>query len=157
MATANPSYYRYNTPHGVITVAVRGNKVIAVTIGPATEDYPFEPTPVGNKAATEILQYLSGKRRWFSVEVSQQGSDFQKAVWKEVSKIPYGQHRTAAEVAEAIGHPGSHKAVGQALRANKIALIVPTHRVTNAQGKPWGTGKPAALRAAFLKLEEESL
>lgn len=157
MAPAKASHYHYITPHGAITIGTKGNYVTFVALGAVPLASDYAPSATGSKAATEILQYLSGKRRWFSVNFKQDGSEFQKLVWKEITCIPYGQTRTASEIAKAIGHAGSHKAVGQALRANKLAILVPTHRVVTAQGQAWGAGKPAALRAALLHLEKKQL
>lgn len=157
MAPAKASHYHYATPHGAITIETKGSNVIFVSLGAVDLASEYAPSSVGNRAATEILEFLSGKRRWFSVAFKQDGSEFQKLVWKEVCRIPYGQHRTAAQIADAIGHSGSHKAVGSALRASRLMMLVPTHRVTNAAGKPWGTGKDARIRAAILKIEEDTI
>lgn len=157
MAPANVSHYCYNTPYGPITVEAKRKRVCFVGIGRLGRAGSYAPSETGNICATEILQYLSGRRKVFTVPCAQEGSEFQQAVWAEVCKIPYGQHRTAAQIAASIGHAGSHKAVGAALRANQLAIIVPTHRVTNAKGRAWGTGKESRIRAALLHMEEEYL
>lgn len=157
MAPANASHYCYNTPYGPITVEAKRKHVCFVGIGRLERATTYSPSETGNICATEILQYLSGRRKVFTVPQAQPGSEFQHAVWTEVCKIPYGQHRTAAQIAQNIGRPSSHKAVGAALRANQLAIIVPTHRVTNTSGKAWGVGKEARIRDALLHMEEKYL
>lgn len=157
MAPANTCHFYYNTPYGPITVESRGNKVCFIGTGRLVRNTTYAATPQSNACATEILQYLCGRRKSFSIDGGQEGSQFQQLVWNEVRKIPYGKHCTASDIAQRIGHPKSHKAVGAALRANKLAILVPTHRVTTTAGKPWGIGKDANIRAALLHFEEQQL
>lgn len=103
-----------------------------------------------NAAATQLQEYLAGKRRSFDVPLDVRASAFQKAVWAEVASIPYGQTRTAAEIAQAIGKAGSHRSVGTAIRQNAVAPIIPTHRVL----APSATGRNARIMRAFQALEQ---
>ena len=82
------------------------------------------------------------------------GTAFQKKVWAAVEKIPYGQTRTASQVAAAAGAPDSARSVGTALRACPIAVLVPAHRVVRANGYTRGEDKRARLGAACLALEQ---
>ena len=77
------------------------------------------------------------------------------AVRKALADVPYAQTVTAADLASRIGHAGAHRAVGGAVRANPFALVVPTHRLVRANGQPWGEGKPARVRAALLRFEQQ--
>ena len=105
-----------------------------------------------NEAATQLQEYLAGKRREFTVALDLQGSAFQKAVWTELCAIPYGQTRTAADIAEALGKPGAHRSVGTAIRQNKLAPFVPSHRAL----APNATGKQANIYRAFQALESKA-
>ena len=95
------------------------------------------PADITNRAATQIQEYLAGKRTAFDVPIAPEGSAFQKEVWAQVCELPYGATCTAAQLAERIGKAGSHRAVGTAISRNPIPMIIPTHRVDlpNATGK----------------------
>ena len=110
-------------------------------------------TSVTNQAANELQEYLAGKRRDFDVALDLQGSAFQKAVWTEVSNVPYGDTSTAADIAKALGKPGSHRSVGTAVRANRLAPFIPTHRIVVANA----TGKQAKIFRALVSLEQRAL
>ncbi len=80
----------------------------------------------------EFDTYFSGKNTSFSLPLSLEGTVFQKAVWKAISTIPYGQTRTYSEIAKKIGKPRAMRAVGQACGANPVLIIIPCHRVVGA-------------------------
>lgn len=83
----------------------------------------------------EISEYACGKRKVFDVKLPEpEGTEFQKAVWNQLSKIPYGQVMSYGQVAEAIGRPGAVRAVGTACGANPYSVIVPCHRVLAKNG-----------------------
>ena len=153
MATPAAAHYPYRTPHGVLTVAARGDAVCRIAFGDAALGGERAPSTATNRASTELLEYFSGKRRTFDLPLRLAGTAFQQQVWAEVARIPYGATATAADVAARIGHPGAHRAVGTALRRCPAPILVPTHRVVNAAGKPWGTGPESRLRGALLKME----
>lgn len=80
----------------------------------------------------EIEEYLSGQRKSFSFQVEIRGTPFQKRVWEEVRKIPYGETKTYSEIAKKLGT--SPRAVGQALSKNPLPLYIPCHRVVSKKG-----------------------
>ena len=82
----------------------------------------------------QIHEYLDGKRCEFNIKLDPEGTDFQKAVWKEMSRIPYGETRTYTEIAKAIGRPKAVRAVGTACGKNPYPIIVPCHRVVATSG-----------------------
>ena len=107
-----------------------------------------------NSAAIgQILEYLASERTHFDVPLDLRGTPFQRAVWDVLLKIPYGESRSYAEVAGAIGRPTAHRAVGSANNANPISLIVPCHRVINADGSLGGYGGGQDLKARLLAME----
>lgn len=87
-----------------------------------------EGTPLEERADQEIRAYLAGERRDFSFPVCVRGTEFQRAVWEVTRAIPYGERRTYAEIAEAIG-TRAYRAVGTALAKNPVPLFIPCHRV----------------------------
>lgn len=85
-------------------------------------------TPLEERADQEIRAYLAGERRDFSFPIRVCGTAFQRAVWEVTRAIPYGERRTYAEIAEAIG-TRAYRAVGTALAKNSVPLFIPCHRV----------------------------
>ena len=150
-------FYAYPTPHGPITIRSFNGAVTDVALGDVQLDGMRKPSAATNAAATQIQEYLAGKRRAFDLRLDLCGSDFQQEAWRAVAEIPYGTCLTCAQLAERMGRTGSHRAVGAAVRANPLAIIVPAHRVTSANGKPLGTGRPAAVKGALLKMEMDNL
>ncbi|HAZ22397.1 MAG TPA: cysteine methyltransferase, partial [Firmicutes bacterium] len=86
----------------------------------------------------QLNEYLSGKRKGFSLPLKPEGTTFQKSVWHELLKIPYGTTTTYATIATAIGNAKACRAVGRAVGANPIFIIIPCHRVIGSSGKLTG-------------------
>ena len=153
MASQNDTYFTYTTPHGPVTLRATAHGLCEVAFNAQAMQGRLMATSVTNQAANELQEYLAGKRQRFDVPLDLQGSAFQKAVWTEVANIGYGETRTAADVADALGKPGSHRSVGTAIRANHLAPFIPTHRVIAANA----TGKQAKLFRGFVALEQRTL
>lgn len=108
-----------------------------------------------NRAAiAQIVEYLEGKRCAFDLELDLHGTGFQMEVWTSLRDIPYGETRSYAELAAIIGRPNAVRAVGTANGANPLSLIVPCHRVINADGKLGGYGGGLRLKARLLAMEQ---
>jgi AraC family transcriptional regulator of adaptative response/methylated-DNA-[protein]-cysteine methyltransferase len=88
----------------------------------------------------ELEEYFNGTRKEFSVPLVTPGSDFQQKVWKELMKIPFGSTISYLEQAKALGKPASVRAVANANGMNRIAIIIPCHRVIGSDGKLTGYG-----------------
>ena len=88
----------------------------------------------------ELDEYFAGRLQNFSAPLDPIGTEFQLAVWRELSRIPYGATVSYADIAAAIGKPNAQRAVGQANNRNPIAIVVPCHRVVGANGKLVGYG-----------------
>lgn len=89
---------------------------------------------LGKECTTQIEEYLSGKRKKFKVPLLIHGTDFQKKVWKEMAKIPYGKTVSYKKLACRMGNPLAYRAVANACGANKIPIIIPCHRVVSSNG-----------------------
>lgn len=148
------TYYSYFTPAGPITVAANGQAITRIALGKTPLAGVYAPSELTNKAASQVQEYLAGKRTSFTLPLGACGTPFQQQVWNAVADIPYAQTATAADIACRIGHAGAHRAVGAAARACPFAIAVPLHRLVRANGQPWGEGKPARVRGALLKLEQ---
>jgi methylated-DNA-[protein]-cysteine S-methyltransferase len=101
----------------------------------------------------QVEEYCVGARTQFDVECAARGTEFQRAVWDALTDIPYGETRSYADVARAIGRPLAARGVGAANGANPIGLIVPCHRVIGANGTLTGYGGGLPLKRALLEHE----
>ena len=106
-----------------------------------------------NQATEELRAYFAGGLRVFSVPLDMEGTEFQLNVWNRLTKIPYGETRSYAQVAEAVGRPKAVRAVGAANGSNPVAIIVPCHRVIGSNGKLTGYGGGLPLKKRLLELE----
>ncbi|OJW51112.1 MAG: bifunctional transcriptional activator/DNA repair enzyme protein Ada [Alphaproteobacteria bacterium 41-28] len=88
----------------------------------------------------ELNQYFDGKLEEFKTPLFLLGSPFQKRVWEELQKIPFGETRSYSDIAAAIGKPSAFRAVANANGANQLAIIIPCHRVINTNGDLGGYG-----------------
>lgn len=121
------------------------------------------PKEVGNslesrlldKAEDQINEYLSGQRRSFDIPLELEGTDFQKKVWAELVKIPYGQTRSYKEIAKNLKDANASRAVGTANGRNPISLIVPCHRVIASDGTLGGYAGGLPIKKFLLKLEKK--
>ncbi|MGH0035867.1 MAG: methylated-DNA--[protein]-cysteine S-methyltransferase [Myxococcota bacterium] len=102
----------------------------------------------------QILEFLEAKRERFDLHLDVRGTAFQKAVYEEVAAIDYGQTRSYAEVARAIGRPRAVRAVGAANGANPLPLVVPCHRVVASSGHLQGYAGGLDLKARLLAMEQ---
>jgi O-6-methylguanine DNA methyltransferase len=101
----------------------------------------------------ELDEYFSGNRREFTFALDLRGTDFQRACWNALTRIPYGETRTYADIARAVGKPQAFRAVGMANNRNPIAIVVPCHRVIASDGKLCGYGGGLDIKRKLLELE----
>lgn len=107
-----------------------------------------------DRLAGELAEYFVGSRRQFTVPVCyRDGTAFQRIVWGEVERIPYGETRSYRQVARSIGAPGAQRAVGRANGLNLIAIIVPCHRVVRSDGAPGGYAGGMWRKSKLIALE----
>ena len=102
---------------------------------------------------SELEEYFAGKRREFNFPLDLRGTDFQLACWRALLAIPYGETRTYADIAEAVGNPNACRAVGMANHRNPIAIVVPCHRVIASSGDLCGYGGGLDVKRKLLELE----
>ncbi|WP_223487461.1 bifunctional transcriptional activator/DNA repair enzyme AdaA [Pseudomonas sp. A-RE-19] len=105
----------------------------------------------------ELTQYFAGKRTGFNVPLHLPGSAFARQVWAELMKIPYGQTSTYGAIAAQLGKPGASRAVGMANGQNRLAIILPCHRVIGADGSLTGYGGGQPRKAFLLRLESAAV
>lgn len=120
---------------------------------PATTFHERQADPVLEAATRQLNEWADGRRTAFEVPLATTGTEFQRRVWDQLARIPYGQVRSYAEVAAAIGKPGASRAVGQANHANPVAPFIPCHRVVAADGGLGGYGGGLPLKQTMLEME----
>lgn len=114
------------------------------------------PSPVSDLAAAQLEKYFAGKRTSFDLPLSPVGTDFQKAVWKVLAQIPYGEIRSYGEIAAAVGNPRASRAVGQACNKNPIWIVIPCHRVVGKNTSLTGYAGGIDMKQALLDLEQHN-
>ena len=129
----------YSSPVGDIVVESEDDKIVTVNF---LKDSRQEenPTAATDQCILELDEYFYKGRKFFTVELSPQGTEFQKKVWNELLTIPYGKTISYEEVAIRIGNIKSIRAVGLANGQNPIAIIIPCHRVIGKGGELVGYG-----------------
>jgi len=109
------------------------------------------------RALEELHEYLRGERRAFDVPVDLRGTPFQMGVWDALCEIPYGETCTYGEIAATVGRPKATRAVGQAVGANPIPIVIPCHRVIGTTGSLVGFAGGLPLKERLLVLERGGL
>jgi methylated-DNA-[protein]-cysteine S-methyltransferase len=139
---------QFETPFGPAWASIDGSEAVtAFSFGTGEGD--------GNnpEVARQIAEFFAGKRQVFDFPLAPRGSDFQKRVWAELVKIPFGETISYGELARRTGNPKASRAVGRANATNPIALIVPCHRVIGSNGKLTGYAGGIDLKEKLLVWE----
>jgi O-6-methylguanine DNA methyltransferase len=121
------------------------------------EASPVDWVPVLDKVATELEEYFSGRRTVFTVPLDLRGTPFQRAVWEELLRVPYGEVRSYGEVARVLGRPSAARAVGAAVGSNPVPVLVPCHRIIQKSGELGGFGGGLQAKRELLALERARL
>ena len=148
------TYYVYNMQFGAVTIASNSHQVTALTLGATSMSGTCKPTKVTNDCSTQLLEFFSGRRKNFSIPLYLTGTEFEKQVWRALYETEYGTTVTPSEIAKKIGKPTAHRQVTSAAHANKIAVIIPNHRLVPASGFE----KPSAdlkVRIAIRNIEQK--
>ena len=141
-----------STALGPVSVAVNDRRaVVAVTFADRSA---IEPGLEAEGAASQLAEYFLGERRVFDLEVEPAGTEFERRVWAEVARIPFGATASYGEIADRVGGGAVARAVGSANAANPIAIVIPCHRVVGADGDL--TGYAGGLDRKKWLLEMES-
>ena len=105
----------------------------------------------------QLAEYFAGQRQDFDLALSPVGTPFERSVWAELRRIPFGETRSYGEIAQAIGRPGAARAVGRANGANPIPIVVPCHRVIGSDGSLTGFGGGLEAKSRLLEIEGRRL
>ena len=113
-----------------------------------------EDDPVIEQTRRELDEYFTGSRRDFTMPLQYPGTPFEERVWSELLKIPYGETRSYEDLALIVSTKGAMRAVGSANGRNRIAIIIPCHRVVNKSGALGGYGGGLWRKQTLLALEQ---
>jgi O-6-methylguanine DNA methyltransferase len=165
----SPETDRANRYWDEITISIGDRKtdILLVSDGEALVHVWFGPLHPGTNRPTEWIQdaeplqeaasqmeaYAEGELEAFSLPIRPKGTDFQLQVWRALMTIPYGTTTTYGRIAADIGQPNGSRAVGSAVGANPVGIVVPCHRVIGADGSLTGYGGGLENKVALLRLE----
>lgn len=136
-----------------------GNYILIEENGYLTSFQPGSSAPevtkseVLNEAKKQLVEYFSGKREKFNLPLKPEGTDFQKNVWKQLQKIPYGKTWSYQDIALAIKNPKAVRAVGGANGKNPLGVIIPCHRVVRKSGDIGGYSSGLSKKRKLLRIE----
>jgi methylated-DNA-[protein]-cysteine S-methyltransferase len=147
-----------DSPIGALTLVADGERLACVYMtehAPDSEEFgPRADDGLRGEAARQLEEYFDGERTAFDLPlVDDVGTPFQRRVWAELRKIPYGDTVSYAELARRIGQPTAFRAVGLANGRNPISIVVPCHRVVGASGSLIGYGGGLERKQLLLNLE----
>ena len=148
-------FHLFDTPLGQMAVASEDGRSLSRLWLPEQPLPRLMPrsTPLLLQAEGQLLEYLSGTRRQFALPLAPHGTAFQLRVWAALCRIPWGQTRSYAQLAQAANCPKGYRAVGMANHANPLPILIPCHRVIASDGSLGGYAGGTGLKAALLALE----
>ena len=135
----------------LVAVLWETDKPNRVLLGEMSKD---ESHPILQEANQQLHAYFQGKIDHFDLPLEFYGTEFQKKVWAELLKIPYGETRSYLDIATALNNPKAVRAVGAANGKNPISIIAPCHRVIGKNGKLVGFAGGLDVKDQLLKLEK---
>jgi len=152
----------FASPIGCLLLISDGEALVGVHL--LKEGERFEPAvtwtedesrPPLAEARRQLESYFRGELREFTLPLNPAGTDFQKRVWRELGRIPWGTTISYGELATRVGNPNASRAVGMANGKNPIMIIVPCHRVIGSTGKLTGFSAGLSVKERLLKLERD--
>lgn len=138
-------------PQALVAVLWESDKPNRVLLGEMQESLQH---PILIQAEQQLAEYFAGKRQQFDLALEFYGTDFQKKVWAELLKIPFGETRSYLDIAQALDNPKAVRAVGAANGKNPISIIAPCHRVIGKNGKLVGFAGGLDVKDRLLRLEK---
>ena len=151
--------YTFKIPIGFIKICEENDKLTSLSLQQGEAETALSSNFVKRsellyEAYKQINGYFAGKRKKFELPICCKGTTFQKQVWEELQRIPYGETRSYEDIAIAIGNPKAVRAVGQANNRNRLLIIVPCHRVIHKNGDITGFACGTEVKKYLLDLEK---
>ncbi|WP_251859654.1 methylated-DNA--[protein]-cysteine S-methyltransferase [Clostridium sp. Marseille-Q2269] len=150
--------YCYDTKIGKIVIIENGKFITNVKFDKnIPENINIFESEILKNAHNQLKEYFRGERKEFNLPLDPQGTEFQKKVWEELQKIPYGQTCSYKDIAVSIGNEKASRAVGMANNKNPIPIFIPCHRVIGANGNLVGYAGGLEIKEILLNTEKENL
>ena len=147
-----------DSPIGGLRLHAAAGLLTAIDFGAAAPRRRRVADPVLDRAEQQLTEYFAGDRTEFDLPLANDGSEFQKKVWAELQRIPYGETASYGEIARRLGYePVISRAVGAANGANPIPIVVPCHRVIGSNGSLTGYAGGIERKQLLLELEQDAL
>lgn len=143
----------YTTSIGQICICETNSKISHISFFDSI-DAEIEETALIKETYKQLCEYLSKRRKNFDIPLHIEGSEFQIKVWKALQNIEYGKTASYGEIAKIINAPKAYRAVGNANNKNKIAIIIPCHRVIGVSGNLTGYAGGLPIKKYLLELEQ---
>jgi len=156
------NYAYLETPIGILLIAGNDAAVERISFpirGKATKPEPgWQESQRGAvaEAIRQLQEYFAGKRTGFDLPLAPKGTEFQRAVWRQLQDIPYGETISYGELARRVGNPKAARAVGSANGANPLPIVIPCHRVIAGDGSIGGFGGGLPTKEILLALEQRT-
>lgn len=128
----------YKSPLGAIEIIGMRDSIVSLEFVDEEQSSDLDLPFCLQACLKQIDEYFRGKRKEFSLKLDPSGTEFQKSVWRQLKKIPYGTVVSYMKIAAIIGKPNASRAVGSANGRNPIAIIIPCHRVVGSDGSLTG-------------------
>lgn len=145
----------YSSPIGLIKVAATNDAISSVMFVEKEDNSDITVNPLLMQASKQLDEYFIGKRKTFDLPLQQRGTTFQESVWNELRKIPFGHTVSYMDIARELGKEEFVRAVGAANGQNKIAIMIPCHRVIGSNGKLVGFAYGIERKKFLLDHEKE--
>jgi methylated-DNA-[protein]-cysteine S-methyltransferase len=148
----------YNSPLGVLKILADEKGIKEIEF--AQEEFKSiqnSSSKIIKDCIKQLDEYFRGKRKSFELKLNPEGTEFQKKVWKELLKIPYGTTLSYGEISRRIKNPKAVRSVGQAIGRNPISIVIPCHRVIGSDGSLTGSASGLWRKEWLLKHEEINL
>lgn len=145
--------YSYKTKIGYITIEENNGEIVEINFGKSMDLNQGE-NELLQDTYREIVEYLDKKRKVFTIPFKISGTEFQRSVYKELLKIPYGETRSYKDIAKSIGNEKAYRAIGNANNKNKVPIIIPCHRVIGTNNSLVGYAGGIEIKKFLLELEK---
>ena len=130
----------YNSPVGILEICGTDNSITSLYFIDEELNSEVMSNPYIEKCTEQLDEYFDGRRKIFEINIQAEGTDFQKKVWSELLKIPFGETKSYMEITKSLGNEKAIRAVANANGQNKISIIIPCHRVIGSDGSLTGYG-----------------
>ncbi|WP_286910183.1 methylated-DNA--[protein]-cysteine S-methyltransferase [Clostridium sp. UBA1652] len=147
-------YYDFlESPIGLIKITTSESALVSLSLI-TQADIIATPNIITDLCKTQLNEYFMNQRREFTLPLEFNGTKFQKSVWNELLKIPYGKTASYKDVAVSLGNPNASRAVGGAVNKNPLFIVVPCHRVIGSNGSLVGFALGIDKKTYLLDIEK---